>query len=71
MLALLRIAAAALAMIFLTAPSQAAMDAMQKKEIEAVIHDYLLANPEVLEQAFKELQAGQGNRGKAVRRYRE
>jgi protein-disulfide isomerase len=56
MSALLRIAAAALAMVFLAAPSQAAMDAMQKQEIEAIIHDYLLANPEVLEQAFKELQ---------------
>jgi protein-disulfide isomerase len=56
MSALLRIAAAALAMIFLAAPSQAAMDAMQKKEIETIVHDYLLANPEVLEQAFKQLQ---------------
>jgi protein-disulfide isomerase len=56
MSALLRIAAAGLAMMFLAAPAQAAMDAAQKQEIEAVIHDYLLANPEVLEQAFKELQ---------------
>ena len=56
MSALLRIAAAALAMIFLAAPSQAAMDAMQKQEIETIVHDYLLANPEVLEQAFKQLQ---------------
>jgi protein-disulfide isomerase len=56
MSAFLRIAAAALAMILFAAPGQAAMDAAQKKEIEAIIHDYLLANPEVLEQAFKDLQ---------------
>jgi protein-disulfide isomerase len=56
MSALLRIGAAALAIIFWSAPSQAAMDAAQKQEIEALIHDYLLANPEVLEQAFDQLQ---------------
>ena len=29
---------------------------MQKQEIEAIIRDYLLANPEVLDEAFKALQ---------------
>ncbi len=56
MSAFLRIAAAALAVIFLAAPSRAAMDAEQKEEIETIVRDYLLANPEVLEQAFKILQ---------------
>ncbi len=57
MSAFLRIAAAAaLAITFLSAPSQAAMDAMQKQEIETIVHDYLLANPEVLDEAFKVLQ---------------
>ena len=32
------------------------MGADQKKEIETLVHDYLLANPEVLEEAFKVLQ---------------
>jgi protein-disulfide isomerase len=56
MSAFLRIAAAALAVIFLAAPSRAAMDAEQKQEIETIVRDYLLANPEVLEEAFKILQ---------------
>ena len=29
---------------------------MQKQEIEAIVHDYLLANPEILDEAFKALQ---------------
>jgi protein-disulfide isomerase len=56
MLAFLRIASAALAIVALAAPGKAAMDAPQKQEIETIIHDYLLANPEVLEEAFKGLQ---------------
>jgi protein-disulfide isomerase len=52
----LRIAAAALAVLFLATPGRAEMSADQKKEIEAVVRDYLLANPEVLEEAFKVLQ---------------
>ena len=52
----LRLAAAALAVLFLVAPGRAEMAADQKKEIEALVHDYLLANPEVLEEAFKVLQ---------------
>ena len=51
---LLRIAAA-LVVAFVSAPGRA-MDDAQKQEIESVIHDYLLANPEVLEEAFKVLQ---------------
>ena len=53
---LLRIAAAALAVTFAAAPGRAAMDAPQKQEIEGIVRDYLLANPEVLEEAFKILQ---------------
>jgi protein-disulfide isomerase len=53
---LLRIAAAALAVLFLAAPGRAEMSTDQKKEIEGLVHDYLLANPEVLEEAFKVLQ---------------
>jgi len=56
MSAFLRIAAAGLMATFLAPSGVAAMDATQKQEIEAVIHDYLLANPEVLEEAFKGLQ---------------
>jgi protein-disulfide isomerase len=56
MSAFLRIAAAVLAVMLLAAPSRAAMDSAQKQEIEAIIHDYLLANPEVLDEAFKVLQ---------------
>lgn len=52
----LRIAAAALALTFAATASRAAMDDSQKKEIEGIIRDYLLANPEVLEEAFKVLQ---------------
>ena len=53
---LLRIAATALALLFLSAPGRAEMSADQKKEIESLVHDYILANPEVLEEAFKLLQ---------------
>jgi protein-disulfide isomerase len=67
MSAFLRIAAAALAVAFLSVPSRAAMDSVQKQEIETVIHDYLLANPEVLEQAFKELQ-GRREKEEAAKR---
>jgi protein-disulfide isomerase len=56
MTSFLRIAATALAILFLTAPARAEMSAEQKKEVESLVHDYLLANPEVLEEAFKLLQ---------------
>jgi protein-disulfide isomerase len=56
MLAFLRIVAAGFALALLATPGSAAMDQMQKQEIETIIHDYLLANPEVLDQAFKALQ---------------
>ena len=50
------LAAAFLAMVFLAAPSRAEMDAAQKAEIETIIHDYLLANPEVIDEAAQALQ---------------
>jgi protein-disulfide isomerase len=53
---ILRIAATALALTFAGAPPSLAMDNAQKQEIEGVVRDYLLANPEVLEEAFKILQ---------------
>ena len=56
MTSFLRIAAAALAVLFLTAPGRAEMSADQKTEVEGIVRDYLLANPEVLEEAFKVLQ---------------
>ncbi len=52
-----RIAAAALAVLtFAAEPAHAEMSAEQKAEMGPVIRDYLLANPEVLEQAFEVLQ---------------
>ena len=54
---LLRIATAAVLVAgFLSTPGFAAMDRMQKQEVEKIVHDYLLANPEVLDEAFKALQ---------------
>jgi len=53
---LLRIAAAVLVAGFLSTPGLAAMDMMQKQEVEKIVRDYLLANPEVLDEAFKALQ---------------
>jgi len=52
---------AAFAAAFLTAtlvagPSRAEMDAAQKAEIETIIHDYLMAHPEVIDEASQELQ---------------
>lgn len=55
MASIFRIVAVALMFVFAAVPALA-MDDGQKKEIEAVIHDYLLANPELLEEAFKVLQ---------------
>ena len=37
-------------------PAQAEMTAQQRQEVEGVVRDYLLANPEVIEQAFSALQ---------------
>jgi protein-disulfide isomerase len=53
---IIRITASVLALTFLAAPSYAEIDAAQKSEIETIIHDYLMANPEVLEEAYKALQ---------------
>ena len=47
-------------------PSQAAMDAAQKQEIEPIVHDYLLANPEVLERGVQGA-AGQARPGERRR----
>jgi protein-disulfide isomerase len=53
----IRAAAAGLALLALAAsPVRAEMDAAEKAEIGAVIRDYLLANPEVLEEAIEVLQ---------------
>jgi protein-disulfide isomerase len=53
--------AAALAAFFLiailgSAPSRAEMDAAQKAEIEKIVRDYILANPEILDEAAQALQ---------------
>ncbi len=53
--------AAALAVAFLTTvlfvdPGRAEMDAAQKAEIGEIIHDYLLAHPEVIDEAAAALQ---------------
>lgn len=53
---LLRVAAALLMAGLFSGPGFAAMDMQQKQEIEQIVHDYLLANPEVLDEAFKALQ---------------
>jgi protein-disulfide isomerase len=53
----LRIAAAVAAVLVLAgAPVRAEMSADEKTEIGTIIRDYLLANPEVLEEAFGVLQ---------------
>lgn len=53
----LRIASAALAALaFVAAPARAEMTPDQRQEIEQVIHDYLLKNPEVLEDAINVLR---------------
>ncbi len=50
------LSAAFLAMVFLAAPSRAEMDAAQKAEIETIVHDYLMAHPEVIDEAAQALQ---------------
>lgn len=50
------IAAAALAALLLAVPARAEMAANERAEIEQIVRDYLLANPEVLEEAYKVLQ---------------
>jgi protein-disulfide isomerase len=47
---------ALLAAVFLAAPSRAEMDAAQKAEIEKIIRDYILANPEIIDEAAQALQ---------------
>jgi protein-disulfide isomerase len=51
-----RLAPAALAVLILAAPARAEMSAEEKAEIGTVIREYLLANPEVLEEAIDVLQ---------------
>jgi len=56
MRAFIRTALAALAMIVAAAPVRAEMTEEQKNEIGEVIREYLLANPEVLEEAINVLR---------------
>jgi protein-disulfide isomerase len=56
MLAFIRIALAALAMLAAAAPASAAATSAQKEEIGKLVREYLLANPEVLEEAITELR---------------
>jgi protein-disulfide isomerase len=51
-----RIALAAFAALMLAAPARAEMTGEQRQEIEKVIRDYLVANPEVIEEAIQVLQ---------------
>lgn len=51
------LAAAILAAVFLVNPSHAEMDAAQKAEIEKIVRDYILANPEIIDEAAQALQA--------------
>jgi protein-disulfide isomerase len=54
---LIRFALAALAAVWLgAAPARAEMDPAQKQEIEQVVRDYLMAHPEVIEDAINELR---------------
>ncbi len=50
------LAAAILTAVFLANPSQAEMDAAQKAEIEKIVRDYILANPEIIDEAGQALQ---------------
>jgi protein-disulfide isomerase len=54
---LLRIAAAAAAVLLAALPARAEMSAEQRQEVESVIRDYLLANPELIEEAVAALRA--------------
>jgi protein-disulfide isomerase len=56
MIALRRLAAVGFTALFLVAPAHAEISPEEKKEIGAVIREYLLANPEVLEEAIEVLQ---------------
>lgn len=48
--------AAALALALVSSPSRAEMDAAQKEEIGQIIHEYILAHPEILDEAAQALQ---------------
>jgi protein-disulfide isomerase len=48
--------AAAVAVALVSSPSRAEMDAAQKEEIGQIIHDYILAHPEILDEAAQALQ---------------
>ena len=44
------------ALLFLSSAGRAEMSAAQKDEIGQIVHDYILANPEILEEAARALQ---------------
>jgi len=56
MAGLLRIVCAVLAVCFFSAPSFAEMTEAERQEVETVIRDYLLANPELIEEAVNLLR---------------
>ncbi|SEQ87217.1 Protein-disulfide isomerase [Faunimonas pinastri] len=53
------VAAGALAASLAPLPAMAETSAPQKSEIEGIVHDYLLAHPEVIAQAIQKLQTRQ------------
>jgi protein-disulfide isomerase len=57
MLRFVRIASAVLAILFASLSARAEITPEQKQEMEALIREYLLANPEVIEEAIGVLQA--------------
>ena len=46
----------ALSLGVLTAGTAAAQDPLSRSDVETIVREYLLANPEVLEEAFTALQ---------------
>ena len=58
MLRSLRTACVALALVLVGAvPAVAEMPAAEKSEIETIVRDYLIANPEIIEEAMRALQS--------------
>ncbi|MBL8791896.1 MAG: DsbA family protein [Rhizobiales bacterium] len=53
----LAVAAAAAALLWTAPASSASLDAKQKEEIEQLVRDYLLKNPEILREMSENLQA--------------
>ena len=63
---------AAVALSALCQPAAAAMTAEQKAEVEAIVRDYILRNPEIIQEAIVELERRQRDaevaaRGKALK----